>query len=47
MRPEFTATDPLTFTAVAAMLGGTGWLAILLPALRATRIDPTRAIQAG
>ena len=42
-----TATDPLTFAAVAAMLGGTGWLAILLPALRATRIDPTRAIQAG
>jgi len=42
-----TATDPITFAAVVAMLGATGWIAILLPALRATRIDPTRAIQAG
>jgi predicted permease len=41
------ATDPATFAAVVAILGATGWIAILLPALRATRIDPTRAIQAG
>ncbi len=42
-----TASDPATFAAVLAILGATGWIAILLPAMRATRIDPTRAIQAG
>jgi putative ABC transport system permease protein len=39
-----TAKDPLTFVAVIAVLGLTGWLAILVPALRAMRIDPRRAI---
>ena len=42
-----TASDPATFAVVVVILGATGWIAILLPALRATRIDPTRAIQAG
>jgi putative ABC transport system permease protein len=35
-----TATDPTTFLAVAALLGLTALAANLVPALRATRVDP-------
>jgi putative ABC transport system permease protein len=40
------ATDPLTFGAVAALLGGVAALASFLPARRATRIDPMSALKA-
>jgi predicted permease len=34
------ASDPLTFVAVALLLGGTALIANLVPALRAMRVDP-------
>ena len=40
------ALDPLTYALVAIALGGTAALASYLPAVRATRIDPTRALSA-
>jgi len=43
---EVRATDPVTFLAVAALLGVVALLATLLPALRATRIDPARTLSA-
>lgn len=42
---EVKPTDPVTFMAVAAILAATGILAGLLPALRATRIDPVVALR--
>jgi len=39
-----TATDPLTFGTVAAVLGGVTLLAAYLPARRASAIDPVRAL---
>ena len=40
------ATDPLTFAAVAALLALTGFVACLIPAARAPRIDPLTALRA-
>jgi putative ABC transport system permease protein len=40
------ARDPLTFTAVVAMLLAAAFTASALPALRATRVDPTTALRA-
>jgi predicted permease len=39
------ARDPLTFGAVALLLVAVGFAATLVPALRATRISPTQALQ--
>jgi ABC-type lipoprotein release transport system permease subunit len=39
------ATDPLTFTAVAAVLTAVALTASLIPAIRAMRVDPTVALR--
>lgn len=39
------AVDPLTFGAVAAMLGAMSFAATLLPARRAARVDPMKALR--
>ena len=43
---ETSATDPLTFVLAAVVLTAIGLLATLLPARRATAIDPARTLQA-
>jgi putative ABC transport system permease protein len=40
------ANDPLTLAAVAALLAGVSALASLLPACRATKVDPMVALRA-
>jgi putative ABC transport system permease protein len=43
---EVSATDPTTFAVTALVLVAIGALATLVPARRATRVDPVRALQA-
>jgi ABC-type lipoprotein release transport system permease subunit len=42
---EIAPTDPATFTAVALMIFGAAILAGLIPARRATRVDPLIALR--
>ncbi|MCG8459044.1 MAG: ABC transporter permease, partial [Holophagales bacterium] len=44
---EITATDPLTFSTVPAILGAVALLAVFLPALRASRLDPVQILRQG
>jgi putative ABC transport system permease protein len=43
---ELDAVDPVTFGAVALLLVGVAWVAVLVPAHRATRISPVSALRA-
>jgi ABC-type antimicrobial peptide transport system permease subunit len=42
---EVPALDPLTFAAVAAVLGATASIATLVPAVRALRVSPLTALR--
>jgi len=39
------AADPLTFALVIAIVGSATWISALLPARRATRVDPAAVLR--
>ena len=41
-----TSTDPLTYLGIAALVGAVAVIAAYIPARRAARIDPVRALRA-
>ena len=41
----FVVSDPATFVGIAILLAGAGVLASYIPTLRATRVDPVRALR--
>jgi ABC-type antimicrobial peptide transport system permease subunit len=40
------STDPLTYVAIAALVGAIAVVAAYIPARRAVRVDPVRALRA-
>jgi ABC-type antimicrobial peptide transport system permease subunit len=42
---QVSPSDPLVFASIAALLGLTGLVASLVPARRATRVDPLVALR--
>jgi putative ABC transport system permease protein len=38
--------DPIVYVGTAALLGAVGFVALLIPARRATRVDPLVALRA-
>ena len=42
---EVSATDPLTFAALALLLTAVSWIACYIPARRAARVDPLIAMR--
>jgi ABC-type antimicrobial peptide transport system permease subunit len=45
LAPNVNVRDPLTFAFTATLLAGVAAVASLIPAYRATRIDPLRALR--
>jgi ABC-type antimicrobial peptide transport system permease subunit len=46
MLVEVDAIDPISFVAAVIVLAAVAFVAILIPAVRATRLDPLIALQA-